>query len=417
MYSLSDIQGKSRWLVSQLGAREHYAVPRALRGQDALAGLITDAWVEPGTVLAGTHRRLRERFHPGLASARVQRWTLGLLAFEALARARRLCGWPLILARNAWFQRRVTGWLRSLPVAEGSDPILFSYSYTACVPFRLARERGWRTVLGQIDPGPVETEIVQAEQEAFGHGRTNWSTPPPRYWDDWREECDLADRIIVNSRWSRDALVQAGIADAKITVVPLAYEVAVPDPAVREYPSHFDARRPLRVLFLGQINLRKGLARVMEAARMLAGEPVEFWMVGPLELNATPDAAAGPGMKWFGPVPRGEVARFYQAADVFLFPTLSDGFGLTQLEAQARGLPIIASSNCGEVVRDGVNGFLLSAVSDQTISNALLECLHNPGKLEAMSRMSSVAPHFSTVQVGKTLISVAAAAESAPRRK
>jgi glycosyltransferase involved in cell wall biosynthesis len=46
---------------------------------------------------------------------------------------------------------------------------------------------------------------------------------------------------------------------------------------------------------------------------------------------------------------------FYERADLFLFPTLSDGFGLTNLEAQAWSLPIVASRFCGEVVRDGVN--------------------------------------------------------------
>ena len=65
------------------------------------------------------------------------------------------------------------------------------------------------------------------------------------------------------------------------------------------------------------------------------------------------------GVHWHGP--RGETAaRFYREADVFLFPTLSDGFGLTQLEAQAWRLPVIASRFCGDVVQDGVNGLLLA---------------------------------------------------------
>ena len=40
----------------------------------------------------------------------------------------------------------------------------------------------------------------------------------------------------------------------------------------------------MRVLFLGLINLRKGVARLLEAARLLHNEPVEFWMVGPVEI-------------------------------------------------------------------------------------------------------------------------------------
>lgn len=61
-------------------------------------------------------------------------------------------------------------------------------------------------------------------------------------------------------------------------------------------------------------------------------------------------------VRWIGSVPRSATAMYYQLADVFLFPTLSDGFGLTQLEAQAWKLPIITSKFCGEVVKDRVNG-------------------------------------------------------------
>ena len=117
-----------RWLVCQLGAREHYAVARALAGRGALAGLVTDAWASPGSLTARLHRRLRDRFHTGLASAAVEEWSQGLLAFELQARARRQRGWPLILARNAWFQQRVARWLAALTPPPGASPVVFSYS-------------------------------------------------------------------------------------------------------------------------------------------------------------------------------------------------------------------------------------------------------------------------------------------------
>src|SRR5260370_12537111 len=128
-------------------------------------------------------------------------------------------------------------------------------------------------------------------------------------------------------------------------MIPLAYEEPglgrLAEPRLqRNYPDHFTAERPLRVLFLGLINLRKGVARLLEAARMLRDEPVEFWLVGPVEIaNASTVAQAG-RVKWFGPATRQQAAEVYRHADVFLLPTLSDGFAITQLEAQAHGLPI-----------------------------------------------------------------------------
>ena len=91
------------WLCSQLGAREHYAIPRALFRQGALDQLLTDAWAAPGSPLAGLSFGPGERFHPDLTEARVRAWNAGLLAFEMTARLKRLSGWPLIIARNQWF--------------------------------------------------------------------------------------------------------------------------------------------------------------------------------------------------------------------------------------------------------------------------------------------------------------------------
>ena len=47
----------------------------------------------------------------------------------------------------------------------------------------------------------------------------------------------------------------------------------------------------MRVLFLGQVNLRKGVARLLQAARILRDEPVEFWIVGPVQITNAETAA------------------------------------------------------------------------------------------------------------------------------
>ena len=59
------------WICCQLGAREHYAVPRALLLSGLLGEFITDLWIRPGTLLH-SWKGLTGRFHPGLAGARVK---------------------------------------------------------------------------------------------------------------------------------------------------------------------------------------------------------------------------------------------------------------------------------------------------------------------------------------------------------
>jgi glycosyltransferase involved in cell wall biosynthesis len=413
------------WICAQIGAREHFAIPRALAAKGVLNRLITDAWVPPRSLparISGQKSEVRGRFHQDLSHARVTAFGSSLLQFELLAHLRRLHGWDRTIARNEWFQRKAVAALTSdlrfespaspptaLRPTSGS-PVLFAYSYAALEILRYAKTRGWRTVLGQIDPGPAEEEIVAEEvgrEPALG---AQWQPAPTKYWSDWREECAIADRVVVNSQWSRSCLVEAGVDGSKLFVIPLAYEM----PEVRgqtseirrerQYPDRFDEQRPLRVLFLGQINLRKGVARLLKAVRLLQNEPVEFRFVGPVQLSVPDDLKNNPKVHWVGIVPRSEVSAFYQNADLLIFPTLSDGFGLTQLEAQAWSLPVLASRFCGQVVDDGVNGIVLDELSPDAIAAALRSCLRDPERLRTFSTNTITSNSFNLKAVAQSLL-------------
>jgi glycosyltransferase involved in cell wall biosynthesis len=406
----------SKWICVQLGAREHYAIPRALAAKGVLNRLITDAWVPPRSMIArirGQKSGISGRFHQDLNHARVTAFGSSLLQFELLARLRRLHGWDGTIARNEWFQRKAVALLSSSqPSTFNSQPILFCYSYAALDLLRYAKQRGWRTVFGQIDPGPVEEEIVAEEvgrEPALG---AEWQPAPAKYWSDWREECAIADRIVVNSQWSRACLIRAGVIGSKLFVIPLAYErseVTGQRSEVRrerQYPDRFDEQRPLRVLFLGQINLRKGVARLLKAVRLVQNEPIEFHFVGPIQISVPHDLKNNPKVRWLGIVPRSEVDAFYQRADLLIFPTLSDGFGLTQLEAQAWSLPIIASRFCGEVVDDGRNGIVLDELSPNAIAAALRSCLREPARLHTFSANTITTNRFNLKAVAQSLLGI-----------
>ena len=404
------MQHELHWICCQIGAREHYSIPRALFRTEALRLLITDAWGRQRrgqrSGVSGQRGRFAGRWHEELRDAPVISFNWSLIGLELLARARGLTGWQKVMARNEWFQRKALRRLASYRLsAVGSQVIVFAYSYAARDIFRFAKQRGWKTVLGQIDPGPFEEEIVAKEVARVPELAPNWRRAPRQYWDNWREECELADRIVVNSEWARTGLLEAGVNGEKLCVIPLAYEMSegggqgsevrgqiTEDRGQRsevrggrQYPDEFDEQRPLRVLFLGQINLRKGVARLFDAIRLLKDEPIEFQFVGPAQISIPDDIRSKPRVRWFGRVSRGETASFYRSADVLIFPTLSDGFGLTQLEAQAYGLPIIASRDCGDVVRDGVNGLRLPDLSGESIADALQRCLCKPNRLRTFA--------------------------------
>ena len=396
----------SPWICCQIGSREHYAVARGLCRHSALKLLITDAWVRPGNPLGLLSSGLQARFHPELGEAEVYGPAVRNIAFELRARRAVQAGWPMVMARNRWFQQLALSRLSQITAGEDA-PILMSYSYAAAELFTFARRRGWRTVLGQIDPGPAEEEIVSELHGATPMQGSSWTRAPEAYWSEWRRECTLADRIVVNSSWSRDALLGEGIPADKIRVVPLAYERPPGSSDFsRRYPSSFSSTRPLRVLFLGQINLRKGVEPLLDAIRLLSNEPIEFTFVGPVQISIPADLRDNRQVRWQGPTPRLATSQFYKDADVFLFPTFSDGFGLTQLEAQAWKLPLITTRLCGEVVEHGRNGWILPEITPHSIARILRECLHDPSRLQAASDLGGVDERFGLAQVGREWMNV-----------
>jgi glycosyltransferase involved in cell wall biosynthesis len=357
----------SPWITLQIGAREHYAIPRALHHLGALAGLVTDLWLPPQTPLAALPalQRLHDRWHPQLGDARVWAPTRRQLLAEAWLAARsRRQGWAGILARNQSFQRFAAAQLARFGPRLPPHTVLFAYSYAARLPLAVARAQGWRTVLGQIDPGPEEERIVAAERRRYPDLATTWQPAPPSYWQQWRQELDQAHRVLVNSRWSQQCLLLAEVPAHKLRIVPLIYDAALAPPAARMARS---PGAPFHLLFLGTIGLRKGVARLLEAMRLLEGVPIQLTLAGPTEID--PASWAGrPNIRWIGAVPRSQVGGLYAAADAFVLPTLSDGFALTQLEALAHGCPVIASPCCGDVVRPGRNGWLLPSLEPDSMA-------------------------------------------------
>jgi glycosyltransferase involved in cell wall biosynthesis len=248
----------------------------------------------------------------------------------------------------------------------------------------IEKRKGVLTVLDQIDPGPVEFRMVAEEMNKHPELAGIAPAYPGAYYERLRKEWDLADVIVVNSEWSRDALISEGVSPEKIEVLRLAYEGekaeglrlkaegdgnGKTDEGSKEL--EIASRRPLNVLWLGQVNVRKGIYYLIEAARMLEGRDIRFDIVGPIGINREAIESAPSNMAFHGSVSRDRSAALYSKADVFVLPTLSDGFAITQLEAMAYGLPVITTPNCGKVVQDGKNGFVVPAWDAKSLAEAV----------------------------------------------
>ncbi|HEX8546125.1 MAG TPA: glycosyltransferase family 4 protein [Cytophagaceae bacterium] len=382
---------KKHIICNHLGARCHYDFAKAFNHTADLT-VITEVWIPKSSLLSKFLRilplSLAKKFlqrYDAEINGKVRSFNLSSIIFEIRHRVNKIAGWDFIIKRNNWFESLAVDRLNTIKIPPAKDNILFSFSYTALKPFEFAKSKGWKTLLFQIDPGSVE-ELIVADEYRQNNLESSWEPAPDSYWEDWKRELDLSDKIIVNSEWTRKALLQIGVEEDKLITVPLMYEHSKNSENVeRTYPPKFSGVRPLKVLFLGTLTLRKGLTPLLKSIELLSNEHIEFCFVGQPEV-VLPHEVNGIKLNIIPSVPRSETANYYKNADVFIFPTLSDGFGLTQLEAMAWKLPVIASKYCGDVVEHDFSGLLLDEVTAESIADSLKFLINNPSKLEYYSR-------------------------------
>ena len=190
--------------------------------------------------------------------------------------------------------------------------------------------------------------------------------------------------------------------------MPIAYE---PEPQAGDevrhtYPERFTDERPLRVLFVGSVSVAKGAASLLESLSLLADVPVRLRFVGEVAMAVPSEFLNHPAIEWIGAVSRSDVMRHYRDCDVLVFPSHSDGFGMSQVEAQVRGLPVVASRHCGHVVDDGVTGVVMPAVTPQEIAAALRRVAERPEMLQRFSGNALAASRFGLDAMGAALINL-----------
>ena len=369
------------WFLSQIGRRERYDLAVALHQQGRLAALCTDVWAPWAARLPArlAPRGLAQRYRPELADAPVfaESWVNVLRS-----RWDRRVVFDQWVAQGERFGRFAAEVYRRRGLAAGSTAL--GYTCGNLEPLRLARQVGARTIHVQVDPGPA-WYATRADAYAANPGAGPApAAPTSGFLDRLREEMSLADRLVVHSAHTLRSLAIAGLDVSRGLVVPPAFA-----PAGLGRARTLASGRPLRVLFVGYVNLAKGF-HVLAAAGRELGREVALTAVGQPQLPPDYLGRIAPDAAFTGHVAPAEVTRRMAEADVLVFPTLSDGFGLVQLEAMAQGLPVIATSACGEVVRDGIDGFVVPPGDAATLAERLRRLRREPDLYAAMSRAALV---------------------------
>jgi starch synthase len=193
-------------------------------------------------------------------------------------------------------------------------------------------------------------------------------------------ELRLADRILVASSFTARTLEECPFAIAPVIVAPYGSDEPRSDPA----PVRRDG--PLRVLFVGSLSQRKGIAEVFDSVGAM-GRHAELTVIGrKTGAPCKPLDEALARCRWIPSMPREAILEEMRSHDVLLFPSLFEGFGLVVTEALSQGLPVITTAHtCGpDVIEDGVEGFLVPVSNPEAITEKLDWLDRDRGRIQAM---------------------------------
>jgi len=250
-----------------------------------------------------------------------------------------------------------------------------------------------------------------------------------------------ADAIITPGADGRDFALRYGAREGRVFIVPHVVDVAR---YARGSALHEAERRRIRdeyglkgvtFAYVGRFLSGKGLEYLVEAFSRLqreSGERMTLLLVGAGDDEDALRARCVDGdvsnVVFAGYHDSDSLPALYAAADVFVFPTLGDTFGLVVSEAMACGLPVVATTACGEIegrVSEGVNGFLVPPADSKALLERMSLLARDPELRRRMGeasreKVAGQTPHLwaeAFEQAIGTIVETPRVRDSRPRRR
>lgn len=279
----------------------------------------------------------------------------------------------LELLRRSWPRLSLPGspdlfiaraFARSLAAHLPQAEILVGWSGASLEAMEPAKAQGMKVVLERGSTHMThQTAILRDAHARFG---LDWHGTDPRLIERELAEYAAADLICTGCAHARQTFIDQGIDPAKVVVNPYGVDLSrfAPGPQVRLK----------RVLFAGQVGVRKGVPWLVQAFRTLPAD-WELHLAGPVEpgFEAVLARLDLERVKVRGPLDRATLAAEYARSAIFCLPSIEEGFGMVILQAMASGCAVIASSATGgpDAGRDGHDLLLVPPADSRALADAL----------------------------------------------
>jgi glycosyltransferase involved in cell wall biosynthesis len=205
----------------------------------------------------------------------------------------------------------------------------------------------------------------------------------PRIVDKECAEYEAADAVLVPSAFVRKSFVAQGVAPEKIHSIPLGVNTKI-------YEKRSPRDERFRILFVGQLSVRKGLHYRLQATRLADLKDATLVLVGAEQPETQSLLTRFPvaSVEITGPLSRAEVADQMSRASVFVLPSIEEGLSLVMAEALACGCPVVASENTGatDLYRDGEEGAIVPVGDIDALAQNLIRLYDDPELRDAMAQ-------------------------------
>ncbi|OFW03172.1 MAG: hypothetical protein A3I61_01350 [Acidobacteria bacterium RIFCSPLOWO2_02_FULL_68_18] len=248
---------------------------------------------------------------------------------------------------------------------------------------RAAKQR-----LGALAVCDSPTTHVRYRKALLQDEYARWGRPVEDFDDRKIESVEAeyaeSDLILAPSRFAYQSFVSHGVPAAKLALTPYGVDC-------REFSPVPRTNSRFRILFVGNISIRKGVPYLLEAVSRLPWRDAELAFRG-REAEGDPSLLAGYRgaipLSVIPPQPRSELKQTYSNASVVVLPSIEDGFGLVIGQALACGTPVIATTHTGgpDLIEDGVNGFIVPPRDVDALVSALTRCYERRDALAEMGR-------------------------------
>ncbi len=268
-------------------------------------------------------------------------------------------------------------------IKHGVDTV-YGYEDTTLFAFREARKLGMKCLYDlPIGYWRAAHRLLEGEKERW----PEWMATMPGLEATAEkllrkdEELQLADWIFVASSFTASTLKEYPGKLAPVEVIPYGFPQVSSE--IRTYLD-FKTNRPLRLLFVGSLSQRKGIADLFEAVKEF-GDRVSLTLVGSKTTDQCPALDnALTRHRWIPSLPHHEVLNLMRESDVLVFPSLFEGFGLVITEAMSQGTPVVTTNRTAgpDLIEHGKNGWLIEAGSTIALKNCIKHILDNPEIIE-----------------------------------